>query len=161
MLSAVDLEYIFLKIHAASVSNIAKIVVFDPEDLEKYNFDVDLNSVEVDCSKQTDSNIKISDNIMVHLNHLPAKLYGDKNLAESKDYIFDVICKCMDRVFEGDSVTETKNLTQKEIGEWLSNLDYKSYGLLRDFYTNAPSLNYVIKYTNKNGTEREYVLKKS
>ena len=157
-LTVADLEFLFLRIHAASVSNIVKLTLSDPDDGEKYSFDVDLNKVEVDSSKQIDPNIKISDNIMIHLNHVPAKLYGDKTLAESKDYIFDVICKCMDRVFEGDSVTDTKNLTQKEISEWISNLDYQSYQKLREFYLNAPTLNHTIKYTNKNNLERTYTL---
>ena len=56
----------------------------------------------------------------------------------------------MDRVFEGDTVHENKEFSQKEISEWISSLDYQSYQKLREFYLNAASLHYTIKYTNKN-----------
>ena len=84
-LSITDLEYIFLKLHAASVSNVAKITVYDPEDEKRYPFDIDLNKVEVDDSKQKDANVKLSETLAVHLNYLPASLYGDKAMTESKD----------------------------------------------------------------------------
>ena len=158
-LTITDLEFLFLRLHASSVSNVVKITIFDPDDQERREFSIDLNTVEVNYSKEKEPNIKISDNIMIHLNHVPAKLYGDKTLAESKDPIYDSILLCMDKIFEGDTVHETKNLSQKEVSEWLSSLDYQSYQKLREFYLNAASFHHTIKYTNKNNIEREYVLR--
>ena len=113
-LSITDLEYIFLKLHAASVSNVAKITIYDPEDDKRYPFDIDLNKVEVDDSKQKDANVKLSENLAVHLNYLPASLYGDKAMTESKDPVFDTVVHCMDKIYQGDTVFETKNETKEE-----------------------------------------------
>ena len=158
-LSITDLEYIFLKLHAASVSNVAKITVYDPEDDKRYPFDIDLNKVEVDDSKQKDANVKLSENLAVHLNYLPASLYGDKAMTESKDPVFDTVVHCMDKIYQGDTVFETKNETKEELAKWVSSLDYQSYGKIKEFYENAPSLFHEIKYQNSLGTERTYSLR--
>ena len=47
-----DIEAIFLKLHAASVSNVVKITIFDPETEESKEFSMDLNTVEIDESKK-------------------------------------------------------------------------------------------------------------
>jgi len=158
-LSITDVEYIFLKLHAASVLNIAKITIYDPEDQKKYPFDIDLNEIEVDETKRKDGNVTLSDNLAVHLNYPPASLYGDKSLAESKDPIFDTVVRCMDKIYQGDAVYETKNENREELGKWISSLDYKSYAKIKEFYENAPSLYYEIKYNNSLGTERVYSLR--
>jgi hypothetical protein len=158
-LSITDCEYVFLKLHAASVLNIAKITVYDPEDEKRYPFDIDLNTVEVDDSKRKDGNVTLSENLAVHLNYPPASLYGDKAFSESKDPIFDTVLRCMDKIYQGDTVFETKNETKEELSKWISSLDYQSYGKIKEFYENAPALYYEIKYKNSLGTERVYTLR--
>ena len=137
-LSITDIEYIFLKLHAASVLNIAKITVYDPEDDKRYPFEIDLNKVEVDDSKRKDGNVTISENLAVHLNYPPASLYGDKLLSDSKDPLFDTVIRCMDKIYQGDTVFETKNETKEELTKWLTSLDYQAYGKIKEFYENAP-----------------------
>jgi len=158
-LSIFDIEYIFLKLHAASVSNIAKITVFDPEDNQRYPFDIDLNAVEVDEKNKKEQMVKINENLMIHLNYPSAALYGDKALVESKDPIFDTCVRCLDMIYEGDNTYPTKNETKEELAKWVSGLDYQAYGKIRDFYENSPSLHHEIKYKNSLGTERVYTLR--
>ena len=47
-LTIFDLEYIFIKLRAFSVDNIVKVSYKDEEDGQNYDFEVDLNSVEID-----------------------------------------------------------------------------------------------------------------
>jgi len=46
-LALFDVEYLFVKIRAVSVSNVSKVSYKDNEDEKIYDFEVDLNNVEV------------------------------------------------------------------------------------------------------------------
>lgn len=154
-----DIEAIFLKLHAASVSNVVKITIFDPETEERKEFSIDLNTVEIDESKKQSPDIKLSSDLAVHCVYPTAASYGDKTILESKDPVFETIVRGIDKIYEKENVYETKNETKEEISKWVSSLDYQSYQKLREFYEHSPSLHHTIKYTNKNGTEREYSLR--
>jgi hypothetical protein len=157
-LAIFDIEYIFLKLSSASISNIAKITIFDPEDEQKREFDVDLDKVEVDDSKRKSPDIKVSDNVMIHLTYPSAALYGDKGLLGSKDPIFDMVLKCLDKIYEGEKSYDAKNFSEKELKEWIMEFSHEAYKQIEDFYENTPTLSYEIKYTNSKGTERTYKL---
>ena len=46
-ISIFDLEYLFLQLRAISVSNVVKVSYEDPEDNKTYDFDIDLQKIEV------------------------------------------------------------------------------------------------------------------
>ena len=55
MMCLFDLEYLFLKIRANSVSNIAKAAYKDHGDGKIYQFDIDLNTLEVKFPESMDN----------------------------------------------------------------------------------------------------------
>jgi len=157
-LASFDIEYLFLKLHAASVSNIAKINIHDPEDDQDYKFDVDLNTVEIDDKDRKEPNIKVTDEIVAHFLYPPATMYGDKEILKSKDPNFDIMLKCLDKIYDGDTVIETKSVPKNEFLEWVKSFPYDVNEKVQEFFNNAPHLSHTIKYKNSKGTERTFVL---
>ena len=72
-----------------------------------------------------------------------------------KDYLFELIIRCIDKIYEGDNVFEAKNYTMKELGDFLENLDSKTFVSIQDFLMNSPKLLHVMKYKNSLGNEKE------
>ena len=151
-----DLEYIFIKLRAFSVDNIVKVSYKDEEDGQNYEFEVDLNAVEVEFPEKNENNIKISDTFGILMKYPSASLYEDKDFLNlEKDYLFELIIRCIDKIYEGDNVFEAKNYTMKDLGDFLENLDSKTFVSVQEFLMNSPKLLHVMKYKNSLGNEKE------
>lgn len=158
-LAIFDLEYVFLKIRAMSVDNIVKVTYKDFEDEKIYTFDVDLNKVEVEFPKDLNSKIQITDKSGIVMKYPSASLYDDKEFIDSnKDYIFELIVRCLDKIYEGDNVFEAKDYTLKEIRSFLEELDVKTFDKIREFLVNLPKMSYTIEYKNSLENDRKIEL---
>jgi hypothetical protein len=154
-----DLEYIFLKLRSFSVDNIVKVGYKDFEDEKIYDFQIDLNEVNVTFPEKIDNNIKITDNSGIVMRFPPATLYSDKEfLSIEKDYMFELIIKCIDKIYYEDEVYEAKNYKKEEINEFLENLNMKVFESIQKFLLNVPKIEYKIKYKNSLGNDREIIL---
>ena len=80
-----DLEYIFLKLRALSVDNIVKITYKDFEDNKDYNFEINLEEVEVQFPEKVDNKIKLSDRSGIVMNYPNADLYDDKDFLNKSE----------------------------------------------------------------------------
>ena len=154
-----DIEYVFLKLRAVSVDNIVKVAYKDTEDNKIYEFEVDLNEVEVISPENSNSNIKITENAGVIMRYPAASLYDDEEFLKlNKDYMFELIVRCIDKVYLGEEVYDAKQYKKKQLDEFLENLDIKTFENIQKFLLNSPKIEHVIKYKNSLGNDREIVL---
>jgi len=158
-LAIFDLEYAFLKLRAMSVDNVVKVSYKDFEDEKVYDFDVDLNKVEVEFPKDLSNKIEVTKTSGILMKYPSASLYDDKDFITSdKDYIFELIVRCIDKIYDGDNVYESKDYKLDQIREFLEDLDVKTFDKIREFLINLPKLTYAIKYKNSLGHDREILL---
>jgi hypothetical protein len=158
-LSIFDLEYIFLKLRAISVDNISKVAYKDNEDNSIYQFDVDLNDVQLIIPENANNNIKITENSGIIMRYPPASLYDDQEFLNlEKDYMFELILRCVDKVYLGEEIYETKNYKKSDLSEFLESLSIKTFEDIQKFLLNSPKMEYKIQYKNNLGNDREIVL---
>lgn len=158
-LAIFDLEYLFLKLRAISVDNVIKLSYIDTEDNQEYNFDLDLNTIEVIFPDKIDNVIKLSNTSGIIMKYPSASLYDDKEFLNlEKDYMFELIIKCMDKIYEGDSIYETKDYSKQNIMDFLDNLSVKTFEDIQKFLLNVPKLRHEINYKNSLGNDRKIVL---
>lgn len=158
-LAIFDLEYLFLKLRAISVENVIKLSYVDTEDQKEYNFELDLNTIEVTFPDKIDNNIKLSDTTGILMKYPSASLYDDKEfLSLERDYMFELIIKCMDKIYENDSVYETKDYSKQNLMDFLDNLSIKTFEDIQKFLLNVPKLKHEINYKNSFGNDRKIVL---
>jgi T4 bacteriophage base plate protein len=158
-LTIFDVEYVFLKLRSMSVDNKITVSYKDFEDEKVYEFEIDLNQVEVDFPKDCDKNIKISSKSGILLKYPSASLYDDKEFMESdKEYLFELIVRCIDKIYEGDNIYESKDYKLADLRSFIENIDIKTFEKIKLFLVNLPKLKHVIKYKNSLGNDREIVL---
>jgi hypothetical protein len=158
-LSLFDLEYIFIKLRAISVDNIVKVAYKDTEDNKIYEFNVDLNDVQFILPEKFDNNIKITENAGIIMRYPPASLYDDEEFLKlNKDYMFELIVRCIDKVYLGEEVYDAKQYKKKQLDEFLESLDIRTYEHIQKFLLNTPKVEYRIKYKNSLNNDREIVL---
>lgn len=151
-----DLEYLFLKLRAVSVDNIVKISYKDFEDNKEYNFEIDLNNVEVKFPQKNNENIKITNKSGIVMKYPTSSLYDDKDFINlEKDYMFELIVRCIDKIYYEDDIYEAKDYKKQELADFLDNLNVATFEKVLEFLTNAPKIYHEIKYTNSLGNERK------
>jgi len=158
-LSLFDVEYLFLKIRAQSVNNIVSVTYKDNEDNTDYDFDIDLNDVEVKFPLNMEKNIKLSDTTGIMMKYPEASLYEDKEFLNSgEEAFYQLVLRCIEKLYDTENVYDVKNYTLKEIENFIDNLQITTFDKVRDFIINQPKLNYVIEYRNKLGNARKIEL---
>ena len=160
-LTTFDIEYLFVKIRAYSISNTSKVSYTDVEDDKEYEFDVNLDEVTVKFPEKMDKNIKINDDITVVMKYASSSLMTNDEFTQTdiNKYFDMLIAHCVDKIYQGDEVFDISDVSMEELQKYLEDeFDPLSYDKMRKFVLNMPRLNYEIKYTNSKGTERKILM---
>ena len=158
-LAIFDLEYLFLKIRSVSVDNIVKVAYKDFEDEKIYDFEIDLGQIEVKFPEKIDPVVKITETSGIVMKYPSAQLYSDEEFLNlDKEYMFELIIRCIDKIFSGDEVYEASNYTGAELSEFLENLNVKVFEQIQAFLLNIPKIEHEIEYKNSLGNDRKVVL---
>jgi hypothetical protein len=159
-LTSFDLEWLFLKARAVSVSNIVSPSYKDHEDGEVRTFNIDLNEVKIIWPIDKPPVIDLADGIKMSMKWPTAGLYSDKGLlqAQGLDALERLIVKCIDKIYTADEIFDASQYTTEDLLEFINDFDIKAFEQIQDFFGNMPRMEHVIEYTNNKGTERRIVL---
>lgn len=154
-LTIFDLEYIYLKLRAVSVNNIINVVIRDYDDNTDHNLEINLNDVKVEFPENINKKIEITKKAGLIMKYPLATLYEDKEyLNLQDDYLFALMVRCVDKIYDGDNIYEASSYSKKELSTFLENLDLKTYEQMKTFLDKTPKLKYVLKYKNKLDQEK-------
>jgi hypothetical protein len=158
-LALFDLEYIFLKLRSVSVDNVIKVSYVDNEDQKSYNFNININDVKIKYPEKLDNNISITETSGLLMKYPPATLYEDKEFLNlEKDQLFELIIRCIDKIYSGEEIYNSSEYKKEDIAEFLENLSIKTFDKIQTFLLNTPKLEYKINYKNSFDNDREIVL---
>jgi hypothetical protein len=154
-----DLEYAFLKLRARSVNNVVKLAYRDTEDDEVYNFELDLDTIEIEMPEKINSKIVITDEVGMTMKFPSASITDNMTDFDNEvDLMTFFIVNCIDTIYDEEKVYVANDFSEKEISEFLDGLDVKSFEKIREFFESVPRLYHKIEYTNSIGNERSIEL---
>ena len=154
-----DLEYAFLKLRARSVNNVVKLSYRDTEDDEVYNFDLDLDAIEIEMPENINSKIEITEEVGMTMKYPSASITDNMtNFDNEVDLMTFFIINCIDTIYDEENVYMANDFSSEEISEFLDGLDVKSFEKIREFFESVPRLYHKIEYTNSVGSERSIEL---
>lgn len=159
-LQIVDIEYLFLQLRGISVSNIIELEYTDNEDEKKYKFKINIEDIKVIKPKKKVSNkVMVTDTVGVMLKHGDGSTIDDlEDFTDEVKLLTFYVKNCITEIFDGDMVYELKDYSDKEIDDFIDTLPSKTLEKIKNFFANAPKMDYTIKYTNSMKTERQIVL---
>ena len=150
-LALFDLEYLFLRVRAKSVGEVAHIRVMCPDDGETYvEVDVPLEEIEVDFPDEHTSDIKLTDTVGVTMGYPQFEDYYkefDEN-ETSIDYSMNLIRKSIKNIYEGEDIHEKVDFNDKELIGFLESLNTDQFTKLQNFFSTMPRLKYDVEVTN-------------
>lgn len=157
-LTTFDVEYIFLKLRSRSVNNIVEVTYRDNEDDKLYEFQVDLDQVEIVYGDASPI-IMVDSNIGCKMKYPSITIVDDAPENATPGQVIDyMIRQCIDSIFDENSVYPIADYSEEELTEWLDDLDSDTYDKIRTFFNNMPSMKYTIEYTNTLGTVQKIEL---
>ena len=151
-----DIEWMFLKLRAQSVGNVADLSYVISE--ETFDFKVDLNKVKPKAveRKAMDNMIKIGgDSDSIELKYTPSKVFADSIFDEDKEseQLDLVLASSIAAINIGDTKTDPSTLTSEELTEWINSLPAGVLKKCQDFLQNTPRLYHAEKVKTKDGKE--------
>lgn len=162
-LSTFDLEYIFLKIRAASVGEIVEMEVTCLDDNEtKIKYNLDLNKVEVIFPEGHSNKIMLTEETGIVMRYPGFDRFVQNSVSGvdlSTDDIFDIIAESIDQIFQGDEVYDSSTTTKKEFREFVDSLTTQQFEKIQEFFETAPKLSHSFSVRNPNtGIESTYTI---
>lgn len=160
-LTTFDLEYMFLKLRSKSVSNMVELSYIDGEDNKRYDFKVDLDTIEVTRPKLGEFGNKVNINKDVGMLLRWPTVDTVTNLPEgaSEFEITDALLKgCIASVYDEDNIYVADEQTDEELQSFIDNLSTSAYEQIREYLTLVPKLVYTIEYKNSLGNDRKIIL---
>jgi hypothetical protein len=159
LLPPFDLEYCFLKIRAKSVGNIVELKYRDLTDQKIYDFEVDLDEIEVTFNEEHDPNIKINDTLGMIMKYPTIELLDSMKINfQDPEAIFEIITNCIATIYDENNAYESSNYAQNEIYEFIESLPSKAFDDITKFFETSPVLRHELHYKDSEGTEKTITL---
>ena len=144
-----DLEYIFLRIRAKSVGEVAKIQVLCEDDGETYvPVEIDLESIEVEFQEDHSTTIELNDEISIEMGYPTFEFLNFKADETEVNQLFDIIGSSIERVYEGETVYEKADFSKKELKVFLESLTSEQFLRVQKFFETMPRLRHKLEVTN-------------
>lgn len=148
-LAIFDLEYMFLKLRSKSVNNVVKLSYRDNEDDKVYDFEIDLDMIEIEMPDKINSKIEITDKVGLTMKYPTASITDRMREFDNEvDLMTFFIVNCIDTIYDEDNLYVTDDFSEEEIAEFLDGLDVKTFEKIREFFESIPRLQHKIEYKN-------------
>jgi len=159
-LTIFDLEFMFIRLRAISVNNIVKLSYLDNEDQETYDFEIDLNKINVKWPDKNNKRFGVNDQITIQMKYPDATLYSNQEFhaAQGREAMDILIKNCIDKVYEGMTAYDFATASPDEVSTFMDSLPITAIEKMREFLTNLPTIYHEITYTNKKSHERKVEL---
>ena len=155
-----DLEYILLLLRSKSIDNNIKFAIKDPSTGENIELELDLDNVKVTKFDNHTNRIRVNDEYTLFLKYPTIDQFikfveDDKNDPMTT---YNVMISCLDKVASNDNVYKFTDYTQTEIDAFMDDLSSEVLFNVKQFFDSMPKLRHEMKYTNKDGVEKTFVL---
>ena len=162
-LPSFDLEYLFLKIRAASIGEMVTLTVTCLDDNEtKAESEINLNDVEIFKPEGHDKKIMFEDGMGIVMKYPSMQQFIEREFIQKDmktEDVYDFIAESIDQIFDDEEVYDSSTTTKKEFRTFVDGLTTKQFEKIQQFYITAPKLRHNFTVVNPNtGKESEYTL---
>jgi hypothetical protein len=158
-LATFDLEYLFLKLRSRSINNIIEVSYRDNEDDKVYDFEINLDEVEMLQNSEVPNTIEVDENIGIKMKYPTVNIVDDAPTdATAGEVVEYLIRNCVESIYDHENVYPASDYTAEELADWIDALDIETFNKIRTFFDSLPQMYYKIEYTNSLGNVREIEL---
>ena len=147
-----DVEYIFLNIRSKSVGEVSKLKILCPDDKKTYaDVELDLNQVNVQVGEDHTNKIELGNGMGMIMKYPSIDSFKDSGIRDiNASNMLEVISTCILQIYEeeGKKVYDPKDQTQKELTDFIEQLNTKQFKDVQKFFDTMPKLKHEITVKN-------------
>ena len=162
-LPSFDLEYIFLKIRAASIGEVITLNVTCLDDNEtQVEAKVSIDDINVFKPEGHNKQIMFDDKTGLIMKYPSMQQFVEREFLQREmktDEVYDFIAESIEQIFDQDEVYDSSTTTKKEFRTFVDSLTTKQFEKIQEFYTTSPKLSHTFTVKNPNtGKDSEYTI---
>ena len=162
-LATFDIEYLFLNIRAKSVGETVEVGITCPDDGKtSVSMEIDIDSIKIKKDKSHRNSIKLDDTLSMKMKYPSMDQFIASNFDQNYDNVdttLGMIIGCIDMIYNEEESWNASESTDKELSEFIEQLNTKQFKLIEKFFSTMPKLQHTIKVTNpQTKVESEVVL---
>ena len=145
-LTTFDVEYLFTQIRSRSVGENATILVPCTSCGHKNEVELELTSIEIEYPENVQTKVQITDDVAVEMKYpsysdvLSMDFDGDQN-----EMGMQILCQSIDAILTEEERVSTKDVSIKEVLEFVESMTSDQFKKMSDFLESLPSLKKDIK----------------
>ena len=152
------IEFLLMQLRKQSVGSNVKVSYEDNEDGEIYDFEVDLDTIELNVDPKHDAAIEITEDIGLLMKYPTLNSVGLMKPDDEIGSTFNIIRSTIDKVFTDDEVIEFNTHSEQEQIDFLEQMSKDQIDKIIQFFDTIPTYKHTLNYTNKKGNERKIEL---
>lgn len=152
-----DLEWLLMELRSKSVDNVIEIKIKDEDTQEEVNLQLNIDTLKVKKTKGHSTNVKLTDSVSAIMRY-PSFEELKILMGPSENGTMDALINCVDSIVEGDVVYELKDFSEEEVVDFFDSLTTENLKEIKSFFDTMPKLSHELKYKNKNGDEKTFVI---
>jgi hypothetical protein len=147
-ITSFDLEYIFLKLRAKSVGEIAKIGLVCPSCGDSTPVSINLDTIELVGGEPLPKKIMITDSVGIVPRYLSAKKMAELSKIEDKGELFtSTLAASIETIFDSDTVYPVDEASKEELDAFLGSLNRTQLESFEKVLSAVPRLEKEIVYS--------------
>jgi hypothetical protein len=151
-LAIFDIEYLFLNIRGKSVGESVEVILTCPDDNQtQIPVSINIDEIQVDFPEEHTRDIKLDENLTLRMKYPSIVEFVKNNFTSNSITIedtFDVICSCVEQIYNEEESWSAKDSTKKELKEFIEQLTSQQFKQLEKFFETMPKLYHKIKIKN-------------
>ena len=155
-----DLEYVMLVLRSRSVDNTVDFSIEDPDTKESVKLTLNIEEVSVNTSENHTKEIRLNDDYMLYLKYPTINEFIRIMQLDPTDPLVNyfMMISCLEKIASEDEVHFFKDYSDEETDAFVENFSGQVVKGIQEFFETMPKLRHEMKYTNKNGDEKTFVV---
>ena len=153
-LPSFDIEYIFLNVRAKSVGEKIDVNITCPDDNKtSVTVEIDIDSIKIQRNKNHNKIVKLDDSLSLKLKYPSMDSFIGNNFESAEDNTdikstLRLITSCIDMIYNDEESWSGSDSTEKELEEFIEQLNTKQFQSIENFFTTMPKLSHSVKIKN-------------
>ncbi len=143
-LTTFDIEYLFLHLRGKSVGEQIELQI-KCEHCEELNpLQIDVNDIKVQNLK-SDNIVMVTDTVGLKMRWPSVETFGalDIDKLNTVEGLMQLIIQCIESIFDDDAVYDAKQTSEKELVEFIENLNSEQFKKVQAFFQDMPVIEHI------------------
>jgi hypothetical protein len=147
-----DIEYLLLNLRARSMGDTITTNYIrqgcTEEKCKPIQFEIDVNTIQIEKDPTHDKKIELTDTVGMIMKYPDIQLMTKINNLDGikTNEAFDMIIKCIDKIYDEETVYSKSEYTPKQIKEFVDNLTQDQFKKIEHFFNTIPKMYKDIKF---------------